>query len=568
MKNAKMHRTTTNRNALEFESSWARGPLLQRYDVISRSLNQPHDSVDILKAFKAWEQVRRDVASWKGVAEIRMRQNTNDIAANQQHAAFASASPQFETRDSEIKRLILESPHRDVLASHVGPFIFKRWEFDLCGSDPRMHPYLEDQSRLGTRYTRILATMQFSLHGRPFTQPELTTLQKHPNRALRREALFEKWASFEACSEELDDIFDALVRSRTSMAQALNESSFIGLAYRRLGRIDYAVSDVRKLREEIHEAIVPLAARLVAEQEQQLGIEALMPWDESLYEASPQTPIDVPIEHIMHGLKCAYESTSAEIANFWQELTHRSLMDVYDRPGKALGAFCEYLPHIGMPFVFANASGAPRNALTIAHETGHAFQLYSSQHYKAMDLIIPANETGEIHSLSLEFLLWPHFDSILSCGVEEFRRTHLRSMLMMLPYIAAIDHFQEAVYERPEASVKDRRSIWLEMEAFYMPWRKHGDIPALLRGGPWQAQRHVYRFPFYYIDYAIALCCALQIWQESRVHYEVAVERYLDLCKLGGSLPFRQILMRAGIMSPFERGTLARAAVEAASYLL
>lgn len=139
---------------------------------------------------------------------------------------------------------------------------------------------------------------------------------------------------------------------------------------------------------------------------------------------------------------------------------------------------------------------------------------------------------------------------------------------MMLPYIAAIDHFQEAVYERPEASVKDRRSIWLEMEAFYMPWRKHGDIPALLRGGAWQAQRHVYRFPFYYIDYAIALCCALQIWQESRVHYEVAVERYLDLCKLGGSLPFRQILMRAGIMSPFECGTLARAAVEAASYLL
>ncbi len=130
-----------------------------------------------------------------------------------------------------------------------------------------------------------------------------------------------------------------------------------------------------------------------------------------------------------------------------------------------------------MPFVFANEAGAPRNALTIAHERGHAFHLYNLQHHKALDLIIPTDEMSEIHSLRL------------------------------LPYIAAIDHFHEAVCERPEASVEDRRSIWLEMDAFYTPWQTWG----YSRVASWQAQRHVYRF---------------------------------------------QILVRAGIISPFKRGTL------------
>lgn len=209
-----------------------------------------------------------------------------------------------------------------------------------------------------------------------------------------------------------------------------------------------------------------------------------------------------------------------------------------------------------MPYVFANATGTPQDAITIAHEIGHAFQFYKSQHHRALDLMIPTNEVAEIHSLSLEFLLWPHLEAFTD-DVERFRRTHLRTLLLMLPYIAAIDHFQELVYAHPEADPRERRAIWSEMEARYMPWRRHGGIPALAAGGAWQAQRHVYRFPFYYIDYAIALCCALQLWQESRTNYGNAVDRYLELCRIGGSLPFKELMRAARLRSPFEHGTLS-----------
>jgi M3 family oligoendopeptidase len=319
----------------------------------------------------------------------------------------------------------------------------------------------------------------------------------------------------------------------------IGESTFTSLAYRRLGRLDYTIDDVRALREQIRETVHRDGA--------------VMPWDESVFEPMPEMPSRIPVDLLVSRLVDALKSVSPEIAVFVQNLRDRCLMDIDDRPGKAPGAFCEQLPHLGMPFVFANATGTPENAITVAHEIGHAFQFYKSQRHRMLDLMIPTNETAEIHSLSLEFLLWPHF-AALTDDADRFRQAHLRKLVLMLPYIAAVDHFQELVYEHPQANLQERRAMWRDMEARYMPWRRHGDIPALAAGRAWQAQRHIYRFPFYYIDYAIALCCALQLWQESQHNYGAAVDRYLELCRIGGSLPLKELLRATGLRSPFEHG--------------
>jgi len=120
---------------------------------------------------------------------------------------------------------------------------------------------------LGTRLHADLSYDAVSLHGRPFTQPEYQLYKKASKSRSSREALFENGPHSRHFGGAYD-IFDAWYGPRTSMAQALNELSYYRTCISALGRIDYAVSDVRKLREEIHEAIVPLAARLVAEQEQ------------------------------------------------------------------------------------------------------------------------------------------------------------------------------------------------------------------------------------------------------------------------------------------------------------
>jgi len=123
------------------------------------------------------------------------------------------------------------------------------------------------------------------------------------------------------------------------------------------------------------------------------------------------------------------------------------------------------------------------------------------------------------------------------------------------------------VYENPNASPQERREFWKQLEATYMPWRRYGGIEHLERGGFWQLQRHVYLMPFYYIDYTLALCCALQFWARSLDDYAGALADYTQLCKRGGEMAFQSLVRSAGLQSPFDEGVLQNVAQRAAEVI-
>ena len=84
---------------------------------------------------------------------------------------------------------------------------------------------------------------------------------------------------------------------------------------------------------------------------------------------------------------------------------------------------------------------------------------------------------------------------------------------------------------------------------------------------PRRIQRHIYLYPFYYIDYVLAGTAALQFWAAAEEDREGTWERYHALCARGGSLPFRGLLASCRIDDPFEGDTLARTVQRAAQWL-
>ena len=110
--------------------------------------------------------------------------------------------------------------------------------------------------------------------------------------------------------------------------------------------------------------------------------------------------------------------------------------------------------------------------------------------------------------------------------------------------------------------------MWQEMERTYLPWRDYGSLDYPAKGGFWQRQAHIYGMPFYYVDYTLALTCALQFWVASRRDMDDAFGRYLALCKRGGSAPFQELVRSAGLRSPFEAGCLTDVVAEAEMLLL
>lgn len=527
-----------------------------RYDEVVAALRDAPTEERTMEALARWERLRREYATWNDRSYVRFRADTSDPAAVEERRVAAEIGPFFIERDNEVKRLLLQSPHRAAIEALAGAFTLARWEADIAAFAPGIEPGLQEDSHLSNGYTQLVGTGTARFRGREHSLTDLGKYAENPDRSLRQEACETYWAWYERNAGELDATFDTLVQTRTAIARACGYDNYVELSYKRLGRIGYGPADVAGFRDEIRDEIVPLAALFAAEQAGALGLECLMPWDEEAFALLP--PIETPrdADDAMERLRSLLWSLDPHIGEFAGLMEGAARVDVASRPGKSSGAFCAFFQDDAMPFLFSSYTGKARDCATLVHEMGHAYQGYASRAYPTMEQMLPTLDICEIHSTALELLAAPYYDRFFGEGAGRFRADHLRTTISRLPYMAAVDHFQQLVYENPGASPEQRCAMWLTVEAAYLPWKTHGGIAALERGASWQRQRHIYVAPFYYIDYAIAGCCALGLWERSLDDPQAAVESYLKLCRLGGTLPLGELLDEVSLKSPFQRGVL------------
>jgi len=396
--------------------------------------------------------------------------------------------------------------------------------------------------------------------------PGIAAFGEDADRQLREGAARAKWAYYDAHRDDLDRIYDDLVRERTAAARALGYGDFTELGYRRMHRTDYGADDVARLRDEVLREIVPLCARIASKQARDIGVDRLMPWDLEIYDADERLRPPVGDALTAAG-QAAMGATHPALGRFAAMMNAGGLHDLPIRDGKAGGGFCTSFPTYGLPFVYANCNGTTHDVNVLVHELGHAFQCYESRDKELADHLWPTLEACEIDSMGMEFLVRPHLEAFFGGGAERYRRRHLAASLMLLPYGCAVDHFQHLVYASPDATPAQRHAMWLSVEARYLPWRVAGGIAHLEKGGAWQQQRHIYKFPFYYVDYVMAMSCALQFWTASLDDAEDAVARYIALCRRGGEAPFQTLVRSAGLRSPFDGGVFAGIAARAAEAL-
>jgi len=232
------------------------------------------------------------------------------------------------------------------------------------------------------------------------------------------------------------------------------------------------------------------------------------------------------------------------------------LIDVPARPGKAPGAFCTDFSDYRVPFVFLNSVGEVADVSTLLHESGHAFQAWESRGIDLMELRWPTLEACEVHSMGMEFLASPYYEEFFSTeDAVRFRKYHLAESLLIYPYIAVVDEFQHRVYSGEAKGAEGRAKAWEDLEKAYLPGLDYQDLKDW-RPIRWLRQLHIFKHPFYYIDYAIALTGALQLWVQSMKDQEAAMENYLSLCKLGGTLPLKDFFKEGNLKLPFEPGVL------------
>ncbi len=503
-----------------------------------------------------WEGLRREIQTWSSLVGLRFQQDTRDADRKAALAQRDEMSPKLQELETGFMRRVQGSPHVKEVADHFGNHLLDIWGCAVASYDPAIEAETIAESKLASAYTELVSSATFEYQGETLNLSQLAKFSQNPDRAIRHGALQLRHGWFEANAAELDRLYDELVKVRAKQAEKLGYKNFIELGYKKMGRTDYNEEDVARYRDAVRDHVVPLCTRIRERQRENLGLDELMAWDESVHDLRGNPVPKGDHDWMMTRARAMFDEMGEELGSFFHLMADGHLLDLKSREGKAGGGFCTSFPSVGVPFIFANFTGTKGDVEVFTHEVGHAFQNYSSRGKATVDYMWPTSEAAEVHSMSLEFLTWPHMEKFFEDDAERFRQGHLTESLLFLPYGVAVDHFQHLVYANPDATPAERLAMWQQMEETYLPHRKWGDLERPKAGGFWQGQMHIYHVPFYYIDYTLAQVCALQFWVKAQEDRPAAMEAYKTLCARGGEAPFQDLVRSAGLISPFDEGCL------------
>ena len=461
-------------------------------------------------------------------------------------------------------RALLKNKFRPELEKLYGTHMFKDAEVSESLIKWNIIPLTIRENLLSTEYSKTAAKCSCDFRGEKCNFYGLLRHMQSTDREERREA-FKAWAGlYEGIAPKLDEIYGKMIKIRCKIAKRLGFKDYTSYAYLARGRYDYDRVKTAEFREAVHKYITPLCARLYKEQAEAIGVDKLRWFDEDvIFPDGNALPQGTPDELVQKAREM-YREMSPETGEFFDFMTEYEMFDFVTRENKHLGGYCTMLPKYKSPFIFSNFNGTSADIDVLTHEAGHAFQyFYASRRLPIDNIVGSTSEINEIHSMTMEHFAYPYMEKFFGENAGKYRFAHFTEALKTIPYLVSVDEFQHRVYDNPKSKPADWRRFWKETEQKYMPWRSYDGNEFLEGGGFWMQKQHIFLYPFYYVDYALAQIGAFSLYRK-KVEGGDAWGSYLKLCGMGGKYGYFETLEKAGIPLPLNEETVKETAEFAA----
>lgn len=526
--------------------------------------------IDVLKNAKTYEefkdaymdyvQVDIELTTSQQIAHIRNTIDMLDEYYAEEKAFFNAQMPKYGILVKEMGTVILNSQFKKEFEEEFGTILIQNMEAQQLLSSEAVVEDMVKEADLANLYSKTVAAASIDFRGEKCSTYGLLKHMQSTDRETRKEA-FKAWADlYVSIAPKIDEIYSELVTLRVGMAKKLGFDSYIPMGYLKRRRYDYNAEDLKVFRKQVREVIVPACEKLYDRQRERLGIDKLYYYDESISNPNGNA---VPIggrDYMVGKAQEMYRELSPESGEFFDFMVQYDLFDLETKPGKRVGGYCTSLPLYHAPFIFSNFNGTNADVNVLTHEAGHAFAGFTAAKFqKIPELCHSTSEINEIHSMGMELWTYPWMESFFGDKAEEYRKDHLADALMKIPYMVCVDEYQHKVYEKPEMTAMERRAVWHELEKVYMPWRDYDGNEFLEQGGFWMQKQHIFLYPFYYVDYAMAQIGAFEYYTKMNEDRKAAWESYYKLCQAGGSMGYFKLLEYCGLHNVLKEGSVKEA---------
>ncbi len=523
-----------------------------------KALENAASAQEQLDAYRTYDDFTSRFYDQFSVSYIRNSIDTRDEFYAAENDFANNVGPACEALGQEVTKALLNSRFRPELEARLGKLAFDNMEMGLRTMKPEIIELMQEESQIQNEYQKLSASAVVEFDGQTLPMPKLGPYMDSHDRGVRRAAYEAQGKWYDIHRDELDGLFDRLIKNRNAQGRAMGHDNYIPLAYDRLGRNCFSPKDVAAFREQIANDIVPVVSSIKKQQASRLGLDKLNIYDNSiLFPDGNAAPLGAPADILAAGRQM-YQELSPETAEFAAALFDGEFLDVLSKEGKAPGGYCANLLTYKSPFIFANFNGTSSDVDVLTHEGGHAFEFYRTDR---MDDLFTCQlySTGEIcecHSMAMEFLTAPWYERFFGKGARKYEYKHCADALAFLAYGAMIDEFEHLSYENGNWSPEERNRAWSDLEKKYYPWVDMDGLPFFSRGGFWQAKLHVYMNPLYYIGYCMAQTVAFQFWIASMKDYKDAWKRYLQFIDAAGTKDFNQVVTDSGLKLPYAPGCM------------
>lgn len=524
---------------------------------------RPLDADGLWRWLEDWSALNRLL--WESFALVYIDKSL-DTADPAKEKAFldmvSNVRPQAEVADQKLKERLLALDIPAELQERVALMLRDLRNDAELFRDENV-PLQVELAKMGSEYDKITGGMQAEWDGERLNLNQLKVFLNRKDRAVRERAWHTMMDLWLGSRDALNTLYADMLQLRRQVADNAGFENYRDYAFRERGRFDYTPEDCFTFHEAIEAVVVPAAERIYARKQARLGLDRLRPWDTEV-DTSTAAPLE-PYrgqDELVQGSLNIFQNVDPALARHFAAMAEENLLDLDTRAGKALGGYCSTLYLRKRPFIFMNGAGTHDDVQTMLHEAGHAFHVFETDGLPLMWQTLAPMEFCEVASMSMELLSAPYltreFGGFYTASeAARARIEHLEGIITFLPYMAVVDAFQHWVYTHPDEAA-DATACDAQWEALWQRFMPGVDWTGLEaeRETGWHRKLHIFRAPFYYIEYGMAQVGALQVWRNALQDQAGAVNSYREALALGGTQTLPDLFAAAGAEFRFDTAML------------
>ncbi len=484
---------------------------------------------------------------------LKTRFADNEEYSKDFNGFYANIVSKSSPYDFKIKVKICENEFFNELPDDFYAVFKKSYKNEIDFFREENIPLMIEEQKISNGYDKIVSGLSVDYNEKEYTVTQLMSFQNNLDRNVREETWKMASSKYYDQKDELNNLFDTLKELRIKMANNNGYENYRDYMHLKKKRFDYTPEDNFQFHDSVEKVVIPFLKEQNEKRKKDLNLDNLRPWDTTVStDGKVLKPFDTIDEFIEKSLK-VLNKIKPEFAINLEKMKNSDHLDLENRKGKAPGGYNYPLHETGAPFIFMNAVGTKTDVRTLLHESGHAMHSFSAKNY-IVDYKSTPHEVSEVASMAMELLTLDYWTEFYP-NEEDYKsakKEQLLSTLKILPWVMIIDAFQQWIYTNPNHTAEERAEYFGKlMDRFNdgVDWTGLEEFKKYV----WLKQLHVFRAPFYYIEYAIAQLGALGIYKNYKEDKEKAVKLYEEFLKVGYSKSVPEIYKAGGIEFNFSK---------------